>query len=414
MKGVKQMMPKKLSKVLTCCLAVVLLFSATACANKPAAEKSMHTGVELTHTKAENGKNIRLGAYVWYGYANMAWQLYSERYMENLVDTLEPAWGYGYNEVADMEYQIDLAVEYGLSFFAFEYWWNQKPTLHERMGLDNFMKSKNNANLDFTLLVANHDTHRIYYDNWQEICLEHFIPYMTKDNYLKVDGKPVISFFEPDFLIADLGGVERTKECFDWLRSQMQEQGYPGVLILAGDQSSSAPNYINNASTGVANVPAFQKRIANYLAAGYDAAHGSLTYRQYIPNPGTDETRYLRSYDSLLDLHEKSWEVFAEHTDIPFAPGLASGWDDRLKWNVFSPPSYYYLEGKTPQRFYEHILKAHSYIQQNPDQALGNIAYIYAWDETDEGAYLIPTKAEGNDMLEAMRRAIDTINAQNP
>lgn len=139
-----------------------------------------------------------------------------------------------------------------------------------------------------------------------------------------------------------------------------------------------------------------------------------MSYRQYIPNPGTDETRYLRSYDSLLDLHEKSWEVFAEHTDIPFAPGLASGWDDRLKWNVFSPPSYYYLEGKTPQRFYEHILKAHSYIQQNPDQALGNIAYIYAWDETDEGAYLIPTKAEGNDMLEAMRRAIDTINAQNP
>ena len=41
---------------------------------------------------------------------------------------------------------------------------------------------------------------------------------------------------------------------------------------------------------------------------------------------------------------------------------------------------------------------------------MGNLAVIYAWDEIDEGGYLIPTKGEGFKMLEGLKMAMDIIN----
>jgi hypothetical protein len=361
-----------------------------------------------TRTKEENGKNIRLGAYVWYGFAHMGWSVYTERYMKDFVDKLEPAWGYGYSEVEDMEYQIDLAVEGGLSFFAFEYWWNEVPYLNEKLGLENFLKAKNSAKLDFCLLIANHDKNLVTYANWKTVC-EKFIYYMSQENALKVDGKPVITFFLTDQLIQDLGGVEKAKECFDYLRSEMKNRGQPEPLIVGCDLSAGNPPdaFLDTDSFSVEN---FKKRIGRVEATSMDAMCGSLTYRRYVRRSYSNESELELPFQELLDLHEKSWNLFSDYTDMRFAPGLANGWDDRLKWEVFSPVSYYYTKDKTGDKFYNHVINAYEWMRRNPKNALGNIAFIYAWDETDEGAFFIPTKSEGTDMLDAMRRAVDDIN----
>ncbi len=392
-------------------LAVLLTVSLISCTEGSAALTGKQDGGNTVATKEENGKNMRLGAYVWYGYAHMAWGLYTERYMEDFVDRLEPEWGYGYFEVEDMEYQIDLAVDSGLSFFAIEYWWNQKSGLNEYLALDNYLKAKNRNKLDFCLLVANDGKDSVTSGNWKQVS-EKFIYYMTQDGYLTVDGKPVIQFFAPDTLISDMGGVENTKKSFDGLREEMKSRGYPDVLFVACDQTGGGQNFAYLDAGESFSIPTFQKRVNSYTEAGFDAVCGSLTYR-FFASQNADEHTLEKDFQELLDTHEKSWEVFTKNTDVQFAPSLTAGWDDRIKWHQFSPVSYYYTKGKTSDKFYNHVINAYEWIDKHPDNALGNLAFLYSWDETDEGSQIIPTRGEGDIMFDAMKRAIRDINSRN-
>ena len=57
------------------------------------------------------------------------------------------------------------------------------------------------------------------------------------------------------------------------------------------------------------------------------------------------------------------------------------------------------------------IRNAAAWLDRNPAQDPDGLALIYAWDEVNEGGFLIPTKGEGFKMLEGLKEAVDIINA---
>ena len=77
---------------------------------------------------------MRLGAYVWYGFSYTGGH-YTDRLFGEFPGR-EPEWGWTEDSTANMEYQISLAVKYGLSFFAFDWYYGK---LHLNRAVDRFL-----------------------------------------------------------------------------------------------------------------------------------------------------------------------------------------------------------------------------------------------------------------------------------
>lgn len=237
------------------------------------------------------------------------------------------------------------------------------------------------------------------------------IHYMTQPNALKVDGKPVIIFITPYNLIDYMGGVENTKNALDDLEQQMIALGYPGIVVLGcdspyGDALGNIDYNENNFNKSV-----FANRIKRYESAGFDGFTG-YNYRQI--NMYEDENgnkSYETPYKYLSWTHENCWKAFSDYTDSIYMPALLGGWDDRPRETEIAGYSCY-APDRTGDDFCQHILNSYEWIKQNSDSAVDNLAVIYAWDEIDEGGYIIPTKGEGFEMLEGLKKAASIINGK--
>ena len=135
-------------------------------------------GGEDVVTAAKPAKDIAkpravVGAYYFDGWAgnstrwhdDPAWMKLNppthltKRMIEEFADR-EPIWGWRDDKLEIMERQIDLAADNGIAFFAFCWYWNNDPKKlaedPKHVGLNLFLKARNNHRLKFCLLVANH------------------------------------------------------------------------------------------------------------------------------------------------------------------------------------------------------------------------------------------------------------------
>lgn len=344
---------------------------------------------------------LRLGAYVWYGFSRPGAH-YTERLLSEFTGR-EPIWGWTEDSLENMEYQIDIAADYGLSFFAFD-WYYGVPRLNE--AVDKYLASANRHKVSFCLMVANHEGARIKRDRWEDACT-YFVKYMANDCAVRADGKPIIIFYDLNNTIEDLGGPEAVKECFDDLRKKMEPYG--GAYIMGcecpyGTPATGAIDYNFEAFTP----EALKVRLDRIKRCGFDALTG-YNYRRYSPINGS----YELTYQTMVDQHEDSWEAMAQYSDMKYAPCILSGWDCRpyeCDWNPhLKGVRSCYAPDRTSEVFAQHIRNAAAWLDRNPAQDPDGLALIYAWDEVNEGGFLIPTKGEGFSMLEGMKKALSEL-----
>ncbi|MBR6427599.1 MAG: glycoside hydrolase family 99-like domain-containing protein [Clostridia bacterium] len=354
----------------------------------------------ITECVDRSGYNMRLGAYLWYGFEGCS---FTNRHIEEFYEYREPLWGYGYPDIEDMEFQIQLAYDYGLDFFAIDYY-SSVTDAYNAQPADYFVAAKNSRLLDFCLIVIDADSNTTpNMGNW-DVSRDKYIYYMSQDNSLKVDGKPVIIFYVPDQLITSMGSVKNTRQCLDDLEQKMVEKGYPGIYVLAcagpveANQSSFSSDRCDSRT--------FLSKLATYEKAGFDA----FTSYNYIIFDKVNGS-YESDYRTFASHFEDCWNVFSKYSSSRYAPCLLGGWDDRPRETEIAGRASYAL-GRTADDFRDHILNAYGWLKNNPDNALSNLGFIYAWDEIDEGGYIIPTKGEGFAMLEGLKAAADIINGE--
>jgi hypothetical protein len=304
------------------------------------------------------------------------------------------------NDPKVVERWIDVAVDHGINVFVYDwYWFDGGPFLESALN-DGFLKAKNNSEMQFYIMWANHDVKRNYWNHhkfqddtsilWKgAVDWDNFKPmvdrvinqYFKQENYFKIDGMPVFSIFSVDKLVEGFGGnVDEARKALDYFREEVKKAGFPGLHIQwnQGGGSVMSKDAASRFSQRV-NQMGFNS-VAMYNMGGLNEDY--LVY-------GNNAVKIRTQMDSILDL--------------PLFPCVSVGWDDTPRFPAKGMKDVVHYHN-TPESFAALLSKAKKYADSHPEQP--KLITINAWNEWVEGSYLLPDMLYGFGYLEAVKKVI--------
>ncbi len=315
-----------------------------------------------------------------------------------------PLWGY-VNEADPyvMEMEINAAADHGVNVFIYDwYWYDRRPFLEQC--LDNgFLKARNNDRMKFYLMWANHNANHLWDirnsdDNgytviWRAdidrkefeiVCHRVIDQYFHQPNYYTIDGKPVFMIYDLKNLIKGLGGVEQTREAFEFFREETVKAGFPGLHLQA-----VAWRFVKGDITGVDPDEGGMNQ-ASLDSLGFD----SVTNYQFV-----HFTNMNRDYLEILEDVKAEWKRLEEGCNLPYVPHVSIGWDNNPRYRQFLP---FVCKNNTPENFEKALRMAKDYLQDRPQ--LPRLVTLNSWNEWTETSFLEPDTLYGYGYLEAVKR----------
>jgi hypothetical protein len=119
-------------------------------------------------------------------------------------------------------------------------------------------------------------------------------------------------------------------------------------------------------------------------------------------------------YAALVRIAEAGWRTLTD-AGLPVVPTVMTGWDRRprvehpVPWEREQRPGAgieYHFAAPRPEEIAAHLRDALSWLQQQPADRRAPAALIYAWNENDEGGWLVPTLPCNTRRLEALHAAL--------
>ena len=306
------------------------------------------------------------------------WEADKIRLWDNVLKHPErtPALGFYAQENPEIsDWETKWAVEHGISFFV--YCWyraEQGGAVRTRYGTaihDALFKSKFVGQMKFTIMWENQSKgtagvadEKDLFDNLLPYWIEN---YFKHPSYVKIDNKPLLFIYRPEFLVNDLGSVEKVSAALAKVRQACRNAGFDGLFLL-GEYRGLDP-----------------KRLELMKRLGLDY---SFAYCWPIPNsPKPDEAvqtqlSYIRKTQALGVLPQ-----------VVTVSQAWSGWrDEGSIWKI--PPTDF--EGL--------LREAKAFIATLPPDQLGHkLLLLDNWNEWGEGHYLAPYREYGFGYLDAVR-----------
>ncbi len=321
---------------------------------------------------------VDTGPYLVGCYYYPGWHTYDRWSVLDDFPERKPVLGYyreGDPEVAD--WHIKWALEHGIGFFIYDWYWTQGKRQLEHALHDGFFNSKYSNRIRFCLLWANHNPDKT---SSEEDCLNvtrYWIDnYFNRPNYLKISGRNVIVIFSPDRLTLDMGS-ESVRVAFEKMRKMCEDAGVGGLYLVA----CTYPG---------------KERVERLVREGYDA----LTGYNY-PSAGSKGQR-IAPYEWMVEGYKDFWNDIAEASRIPYIPVCEAGWDAR-PWHGYNS---LVRTGKTPELWKRMLVNAKAFVDDPRHKQDGDkkLVFLEAWNEFGEGDYIEPHAEYGFDYLEALRQ----------
>lgn len=314
---------------------------------------------------------IEVGAYYFPGWRSAGqWQpllAFPER---------RPALGWyreGDPEVAD--WHIKWAVEHGITFFVYDWYWSAGARQLEHALHDGYFNARHRHLLKFCLLWANHNppgTHS--HADCLEVTRYWIEHYFHRPEHLRIDGRPVMILFSPGRLTEDLGSAG-VRGAFEAMREECRRAGLGGLYLLACV-----------ADAGEARVAAEE---------GYDA----ITAYNWA-GLGRSGSSLFAPFATLIEGYHQQWKQLRETSALPLLLPVSGGWDSR-PWHGQNNLVRY---GRTPELFRDHLVEARRFLEAQPARsAVERFVLVEAWNEWGEGSYIEPHQEFGFGYLDAIR-----------
>jgi len=312
----------------------------------------------------------------------------------------EPLWGY-VNEAdpSVMEMQIECAVDHGVNVFIYDwYWYDNRPFLENCLN-DGFLKAKNSDKMKFYLMWANHDANYLWdkrnsdeinetiwsgavgKEQFKIIGKRWIDKYFTRDNYYKIDNKPVVSIYDMNNFVSGLGGIKEAKNAMEWLDDEAKKAGLLGVHFQFIRWDGKGQNITGVDGNTIETTPFLIKEMC------FD----SLTHYQFVHFVDID-----RDYNEIIPDVIKEWKKISSEYDIPYFPHISAGWDNNPRYKGFREGI---VKNNTPENFKKALIKAKEYADKNNL----SLITINSWNEWTETSYLEPDNVYGYGYLEAIK-----------
>ncbi|MCC6485678.1 MAG: glycoside hydrolase family 99-like domain-containing protein [Armatimonadetes bacterium] len=323
-------------------------------------------------------KPVSTGDYLVGCYYFPGWHTYGRWSVLDQFPERRPVLGYyreGDPEVAD--WQIKWAVEHGIGFWIYDWYWSAGERKLDHALHDGFFKARYRDMMKFCLLWANHNPPGSSSPEDMEAVTQYWIDnYFKRSEYLKIDGKPVVVIFSPGRFTEDMGR-ESTRKALEHSREMCRKAGLAGLYFVA----CTYPE---------------KDAIWQMEQEGYDALSG-----YNYPPAGSNGNR-VAPYADMVDAYPDYWKQIDEMASIPYIPVTEPGWDSR-PWHGDKDRV---RTGKTPQLFEKMLENARGFEDAPARRKLGGkkIVFIEAWNELGEGDYIEPHREWGFGYLDAIRQ----------
>jgi hypothetical protein len=285
---------------------------------------------------------------------------------------------------ANEDRQIAYAQAAGLDYFAFVmYATNDAMT---RYGIDLYQASAHRD--DVTFCMINQGDRPTTWTNFMTRMIGHF----SRTNHVTVlGGRPLM------YMLDGSGFVGSSANQFpSWAAYGAAFSELRAATINAGLQNPYLV-YMHWDVTETA---------ARKTALGFDA----------ISSYAINGNHSSASYATLDGTARAFWDT-QKASGSKVVPNATVGWDRRprvqnpVPWESWQVPGVgmdKYYAAPTPAEWSTHLLAALDWVRTYPATADANTIVIYAWNEVDEGGWLLPTHTEQTARLAAMRAPLGT------
>lgn len=275
------------------------------------------------------------------------------------------------------DWHIKWALEAGISFFLFDWYWNAGEKRLYRTLENGFLKARYNEMIKFAIHWCNHPVDWRKPLDFSAEALEEMIRYCVdnyfkKPNYLMIDGRPVFAIWDIQAILKANGGPEAfNTKVLPRLNKILHDAGLGDLyLILVNNNPLSVGNLgVGDAFTGYS----------------YDWV---TTDTPYAP-PGS------APYREMVEGLPRVWRA-AQKMGTPFIISTQSGWDNTPRAGL---QNRWVRTGSTPELFEQTLQAAKKMVDPKLPYVI-----IEAWNEWGEGSFIEPSKEFGFGYLDAIRK----------
>ena len=286
------------------------------------------------------------------------------------------------------------------------YWYDNRPFLENCLN-DGFLKAKNNKDMKFCLMWANHNATHLWDKRnsdtdldtviwsgvvtpeiFSQICDRTIEKYFLKDNYYCIDGCPVYMIFDIDNFIRSFGSSDECKKGIEEFRQKCIAAGLKGLHLQIVHWRNRVFNWLedNDSQKGVTSAEMY-----DYL--GVD----SVT--NYNWGCSTD---FDGEFNDVCDNYVSAIKKETEKLNVSYYPNISVGWDNNVRFNKIMPGVVY---NNTPENFRLACEKIKAFADESLDNGDMKVPFITvnSWNEWTETSYLQPDDLYGYSYLEAIK-----------